>query len=163
MDYKIAGFVTRLLATIIDLVSIFFTMGLIIMIANTTADFFKLPENLTVVVRIAATTIAALVPFSYQFIFLALIGQTPGKIVMGIRVLRTNGDALSLRVVVQRIIFYYLVAIPLFVGFLWVLFDNKRRGWHDHLAGTIVVYTDEAQSYHTRANQIRQRIRERQQ
>ena len=158
MDYKIAGFVTRLLATIIDLMSIFMTMGLIIVIANTTADFFKLPEDITLLVRIFATGVAAIVPFTYHFIFLALVGQTPGKIVMGIRVLKTNGETLSLRIVVQRIIFYYLVALPLFAGFVWVLVYNKRRGWHDHLAGTIVVFTDEAQIYHTRANQIRQNL-----
>jgi uncharacterized RDD family membrane protein YckC len=34
---------------------------------------------------------------------------------------------------------YYLALLPLGAGFLWVMIDKKRRGWHDHIAGTIVV------------------------
>lgn len=163
MDYKIAGFVTRLLATIIDLIAIIVTVGFIIGFAGITANFFSLPENVVVVVQIMAAAIAATVPFLYQFIFLALVGQTAGKIVMGIRVLRKDGEAMSLRIVFQRILFYYITALPIFAGFFWVLLDNKRRGWHDHLAGTIVVFTEESQKYHTLAAQIRQRLEERQQ
>jgi len=29
--------------------------------------------------------------------------------------------------------------IGLFVGYLWVGFDPKKQGWHDHIAGTVVV------------------------
>lgn len=34
---------------------------------------------------------------------------------------------------------YYVPAIPLCLGFLWVAFDSKMQGWHDKLAGTVVV------------------------
>jgi uncharacterized RDD family membrane protein YckC len=31
--------------------------------------------------------------------------------------------------------------IPLFLGFFWILIDDRRQGWHDKIAGTCVVYT----------------------
>jgi uncharacterized RDD family membrane protein YckC len=27
-----------------------------------------------------------------------------------------------------------------FLGFLWILIDNRRQGWHDKMAGTCVIY-----------------------
>jgi NhaC family Na+:H+ antiporter len=36
--------------------------------------------------------------------------------------------------------FYLAMALPLFLGFFWVLWDSKRQGWHDKIAGTQVLY-----------------------
>jgi uncharacterized RDD family membrane protein YckC len=38
-----------------------------------------------------------------------------------------------------RYIGYFVSIFTLFVGFFWVAFDQKKKGWHDHIAGTIVV------------------------
>ena len=36
--------------------------------------------------------------------------------------------------------FAYLVSIvPMFLGFLWIAFDKRKQGWHDKLAGTVVI------------------------
>ena len=32
-----------------------------------------------------------------------------------------------------------LSSLPLFLGFLWIVFDSRKQGWHDKLAGTVVV------------------------
>jgi len=36
---------------------------------------------------------------------------------------------------------YWVSATPLFLGFIWILFDRERQGWHDKLADTHVIYT----------------------
>ena len=35
----------------------------------------------------------------------------------------------------------YLISAILFLGYLWILFDNRRQGFHDKIAGTFVVYS----------------------
>jgi uncharacterized RDD family membrane protein YckC len=48
--------------------------------------------------------------------------------------------------VVVRIIGFYLSTAVFFLGFLWILVDPNRRGWHDIMARTRVVYTFDASS-----------------
>lgn len=66
-------------------------------------------------------------------------GQTPGKSVMGIRVVKTSGQPLSIVDAVVRYVGYYINTFLLFIGWLWAIFDSKNQGFHDKLAGTIVV------------------------
>ncbi|MGA7985503.1 MAG: RDD family protein [Burkholderiales bacterium] len=41
-----------------------------------------------------------------------------------------------------RFLGYFVSIVPLGLGFLWIAFDRKKRGWHDLIAGTVVVYED---------------------
>jgi uncharacterized RDD family membrane protein YckC len=65
---------------------------------------------------------------------------TPGKMAVGARIVdaKTGGKA-STRQLIVRYVSYYIAAIPLLLGFLWVAFDSRKQGWHDKLAGTVVV------------------------
>ena len=65
---------------------------------------------------------------------------TPGKMALSLRVVdATTGSTLSIGQSIGRYLAYYVSAIPLFIGFIWVAFDSKKRGWHDKLAGTVVI------------------------
>jgi uncharacterized RDD family membrane protein YckC len=76
----------------------------------------------------------------YFATFWSTTGQTPGDRLMQIRVCRAdNGERLSAGRSVFRLACLTLAAIPLFAGFLPILFDGRRRGLHDMLAGTVVV------------------------
>jgi uncharacterized RDD family membrane protein YckC len=81
-----------------------------------------------------------IVSFLYDVSFWVLSGQTPGKRVLGVRVMRTDGKRLTLGKAVLRRIGYWVSAI-FFLGFLWILVDNRRQAFHDKLAGTIVTYS----------------------
>jgi uncharacterized RDD family membrane protein YckC len=77
---------------------------------------------------------------SYFAVFWSTTGQTPGNRLMHIRVCaEDDGAVLSLRRSVLRFGALVLAALPLFAGFLPVLVDDRRRGVHDMLAGTVVV------------------------
>ena len=39
-----------------------------------------------------------------------------------------------------RLIGYGLSALALWLGYVWIIIDDERQGWHDHLAGTYVIY-----------------------
>ncbi len=65
---------------------------------------------------------------------------TPGKMVIRASIVdaKTGGKP-SLGQLVGRYFSYYLSALPLGLGFFWVGWDAKKQGWHDKLAGTLVV------------------------
>jgi uncharacterized RDD family membrane protein YckC len=71
--------------------------------------------------------------------FWALIGRTPGMIVLGVRVVSREGTPPGLRRAVVRALGYWVSAI-FFVGFAWIAIDRRRQGFHDKLAGTFVIY-----------------------
>lgn len=65
---------------------------------------------------------------------------TPGKMILGLKIVdATSGEKLSLGQAVGRYFAYILSAIPVGLGFLWIAFDDKKQGWHDKLAGSVVV------------------------
>ena len=76
----------------------------------------------------------------YFVIFWMLTGQTIGQRVMGVRVVRLNGRRVGFFSSLARWIGYQLCIFTLGMGFLWVLVDNRRMGWHDKLARTCVIY-----------------------
>ena len=65
---------------------------------------------------------------------------TPGKMMIGARIVDAKtGNPPSLSQHIIRYLGYYISMIPAFLGFIWVAFDAKKQGWHDKLAGTVVV------------------------
>ncbi|MBN1679156.1 MAG: RDD family protein [Anaerolineae bacterium] len=66
-------------------------------------------------------------------------GQTPAKSFMGIRVVKTDGSALSDADAIIRYIGYYINTILLMLGWIWAIFDGNNQGLHDKLARTYVV------------------------
>ena len=76
---------------------------------------------------------------AYFICFWQWRGQTPGKLVLGIRVVRFNGDPVSWGGAIMRFLGYIISAAPLLIGLLWVAYDLRRQGWHDKLAETYVI------------------------
>ncbi len=69
-------------------------------------------------------------------------GQTPGMRLLGLRVHGPGGEPPSIGRSLVRLVGLVLAIIPLFAGFLPVLFTERRRGLPDYLAGTVVLYDD---------------------
>jgi uncharacterized RDD family membrane protein YckC len=84
----------------------------------------------------------ALTVATYFAGFWTVTGQTPGMRIMGLRVQRADGEPLHLGHALVRLVGLIISIIPLFAGFLPVLFDDRRRGVPDMLAGTVVLYAD---------------------
>jgi uncharacterized RDD family membrane protein YckC len=65
---------------------------------------------------------------------------TPGKIAIGARIVDAEtGGKPGTRQLVIRYLGYYVSMLPLMAGMVWVAFDARKQGWHDKLAGTVVV------------------------
>jgi uncharacterized RDD family membrane protein YckC len=76
----------------------------------------------------------------YQWYFLTKYqGQTPGKMLLGIRVVKTDGSALSTLDAIVRTLGYTLNWILLGIGWLLAFWDSNHQGLHDRMADTYVV------------------------
>lgn len=65
---------------------------------------------------------------------------TPGKMVFSAKIVdRETGNPPTTGQCIGRYLSYFLAAIPLGLGMIWVAFDSRKQGWHDKLAGTVVV------------------------
>jgi uncharacterized RDD family membrane protein YckC len=83
-----------------------------------------------------------LVAGTYFVTFWIAAGQTPGMRLLRLRVHARDGRAPSIGRSLVRLIGLVLSIVPLFAGFLQVLFTERRRGLPDFLAGTVVLYDD---------------------
>lgn len=166
-----AGFVTRLLAYLVDRVIVAIISFLTVMAVHWVLNAFRINQLLFgwneipwQVASAFGAVVYIVVAFGYDIAFWILVGQTPGKRLMGVRIVRTNGERVRLGNALLRHLAYILSGL-LFLGYLWILFDNRRQGWHDKLGGTIVVYTwpeEELQGTMVR-DRVQQFLQERQQ
>jgi uncharacterized RDD family membrane protein YckC len=65
---------------------------------------------------------------------------TPGKmlfksVIVDAKTLRAPSAAQN----IIRYLGYYISLLPLGLGFVWIAFDKRKQGWHDKLAGTVVI------------------------
>jgi uncharacterized RDD family membrane protein YckC len=77
---------------------------------------------------------------TYFVLFWSAAGQTPGMRLLRLRVRGPDGATPSMGRSLVRLIGLVLAIVPLFAGFVPVLFTERRRGLPDFLAGTVVVY-----------------------
>jgi uncharacterized RDD family membrane protein YckC len=80
------------------------------------------------------------VSFVYFTLFWSSAGQTLGMRLMRLRLRRPGGGQISVFRSIVRVVGLALAIIPFFAGFIPVLFDSRRRGLPDYLAGTVVEY-----------------------
>lgn len=147
-----AGFISRAIAFAMDLVLITLITFLTTTVTGVIAQFFDLGlVQLTLADQTTVTPLQALVTLVagllqiffgliYFIFFWLLAGFTPGMGLLGLRVVRCNRQRLGLGRAVVRYIGYWVSFIFLGLGFIWILFDRRRQGWHDKLAGTCVIY-----------------------
>ena len=82
--------------------------------------------------------ISWLLPAIAVIIFWICKSATPGKLITKI-IDQKSGGKLSIVQSLVRYFSYYISILPLFLGIIWVAFDKKKQGWHDKIAGTVVV------------------------
>ncbi len=95
-----------------------------------------------VVVGFADFVISWFAPAVAVVLFWLYKQATPGKMLVSVKVVDAKtGNTLSVAQSIGRYLGYFVSTIPLGLGLLWVAFDAKKQGWHDKLAGTVVIYS----------------------
>jgi len=135
-ERKYAGFWIRTVAAIID------TLLMIIIIAPVLTGIYGkeywLSDSLIqgswdVMFSYILPAIAVVLFWSYK-------SATPGKMLMKLTIVdaKTGGKP-STGQLIGRYLGYYVSIIPLCLGIIWVGIDKRKQGWHDKLAGTVVI------------------------
>jgi uncharacterized RDD family membrane protein YckC len=66
---------------------------------------------------------------------------TPGKLLMGCQVVDADSaQPVSIPQAALRYLGYYVSALTLGLGFLWIAWDPRKQGFHDKIANTVVLY-----------------------
>jgi uncharacterized RDD family membrane protein YckC len=128
------GLVTRALAAGVDLG----LLALLLALGSRLLDAVVLGgDGLSAPLAIALSVLCG---GAFFVTFWSLIGQTPGMRFLSIRLSVDGSREVGLPRALARVLAVVLAALPLGLGLFWVLFSTTRRGWHDYLAGTTVVY-----------------------
>ena len=137
-----AGFASRTVALSIDAAILALSVSLTVFFMSSISSLIhlSLEPRRDAWAAIAVSAIGVVLTIGYNIVSWSLTGRTPGKAIMGIRVVSQDGGRVSVGKASLRLLGYLLSSLPLGAGFGWVLVDDQRLAWHDHLAGTRVVY-----------------------
>lgn len=134
-----AGFWVRLGAQIIDLIILsiigwiicFIILSLVSGDLNA-EDYANFRGSLVIVVGFILVV-------TYCIAFWVWRGQTPGKIAVGIKIIRTDTASIGLGRSILRYIGYIISGLIFMIGYLWIAFDSRKQGIHDKIADTYVI------------------------
>ena len=148
--YKYAGFWRRLMAFSIDgaivlfVFVIFFTIGSMAFFSGvmsvSSKEFFMDFSDTSAIppFMIYLWLFYIFLNIIYFTYFHGLTGRTPGKMIMNLQVISLEGKPISFGTAFLRTVGYFISNI-LYLGFIWVAFDKRKQGWHDKIAGTVVI------------------------
>ena len=136
-----AGLVSRAVAVAIDAVTLTIGFAIASGVFGLILSLFTAVEVSSPGAVLGAAAIWSLVVAGYFVLFWTLTGETPGMRLMALRVINADGDPLGFGQALLRLIGAILAAIPFFAGYLLILVDDRRRGLHDMIAGTTVIYS----------------------
>ena len=145
-----AGFWVRVLASIID--TFLFGLLLLPLIALTLGDAqwssvegegmhmstmsfetLQVPGGWNIVINYILPAIVVMLFWVYK-------SATPGKLILKLAIVDAKtGEKPSVTQWIVRYLGYYLSAMVLMLGFVWVGLDRRKQGWHDKIAGTVVI------------------------
>lgn len=134
-----AGFISRLIAILIDLAILVAVITVATLVSQWLVNTIALGDLTKILVATLTAAFALVLWLAYFVGLIAAGGQTIGKRIMGLRVVRTDGSRVNGRTAFKRFI-GYILALPLFWGYLVVLIDSRRQAFQDHFAGTYVIY-----------------------
>jgi uncharacterized RDD family membrane protein YckC len=97
----------------------------------------------------------------YFAVFWNLGGQTPGQYLMGLRVVRTDGKRLNFARSLMRWAGLVVSLLPLGLGYLWCLWDDRRQIFADKMARTVVVYAWDARQNEFLLDRLWKQLRKR--
>ncbi|OSI11133.1 RDD family [Neisseria zoodegmatis] len=136
---KYAGFWIRVAASLID--------ALILLAIILPLLYLIYGEEYFITETIAPLGTADIV-LNYIFPLLFTIGfwvkrsATPGKMLLGLKIVDAKtGEDISLGQSFIRYVGYIVSGMVLMLGYIWVALDIEKQGWHDKMAGTVVVHT----------------------
>lgn len=163
--FEYVGFWKRFLAFLIDSMIVLVVLVPLLLLMHGTHDWARLGSymqqaieqsaaggNPDLAAGVARLGFAGPVDFLVQVVLpiVALLAfwrfrsATPGKMAIGAKIVDAKtGRAPSNWRLLVRFLGYFVSMIPFGLGFIWIALNRRKRGWHDMLADTLVVYDDD--------------------
>lgn len=136
-EVRYAGFWVRVLASVIDSLWVL-PLTLVLGFLFYGAQYF---EAKTMIQGTADAVIQYVMPVVITVTFWIAKQATPGKMALGIKIVnKSDGLPPSAGRLLLRYVGYYVSMFIVFLGFIWIGFDPKKQGFHDKMAGTVVIY-----------------------
>ena len=132
----------RLAAYIVDIIIVTMVIILVAIVGGlATAVSFRGGAGAATVSSVVLLVFGILaVSLGYFPYFWAHDGSTPGMRMFGLRVVRDiDGGPISGGQAVLRLLGYWVSSIAFYLGFVWIFVDRRHRGWHDLIAGTVMI------------------------
>jgi uncharacterized RDD family membrane protein YckC len=159
---KYVGFWKRFVAFLIDSLAVMIVVVPLLLAAHEAGDWQRLSDSLQDALAKAAAgaqvdvahlvraagfsgpldvLIQVVLPIAALLAFWKFRNATPGKMVLAAKIVDAgSGKPPSDRQLVVRFLGYFVSVLTLGLGFVWIAIDRRKQGFHDKLAGTVVVY-----------------------
>lgn len=132
-DLEYVGFWARFGASMLDTLLMFAVLVPLVLLFGDPLNDYAMTGGMNAFV-------SYILPAALILWFWSAKQATPGKMAIKARIVDAKtGKAPTTGKLVIRYLAYIVSTIPLCLGYLWVVFDARRQGWHDKLAGTVVV------------------------
>lgn len=135
----------RLLAYVVDVILVSVLVGVVAVVLSFLVAAFAVAgaDSLAVLTGVLVLVAVFLVSLLYFPWFWAKGGATPGMRIFNLRVVRDrDGGPIGWGEAFLRLIGFWVSSAVFYLGFVWILIDKRRRGWHDIIAGTVMVQPD---------------------
>jgi uncharacterized RDD family membrane protein YckC len=142
----LAGILVRFAALLLDGVVpslILLPFGILAWIVSLSYPSFPGETMQIALVFVFGLTMVGLSSYSATVLALWAYGLTPGKWLLGIRVVKpdTNRPAGFWRMALRQTIGQFISTLFCHLGYIWALVDSNRQAWHDKIAKTLVIRT----------------------
>ena len=88
---------------------------------------------------------STLTNIAYFTYFHGSSGRTPGKMLLGLQVVSVEGGPISFGTAFLRSVGYLVSSFVFCLGYIWIAFDKRKQGWHDKIAGTVVIIREKGE------------------
>ena len=140
----VIGFGRRVVAALLDALLVLFGSTVLAIVVSVLFWFLAVFDSGN---TLSFTNIFMVIGLLFSLIyfvgFWAKTGQTIGKSTLNIQVVGADGMPVSWGRSLARYVGYIINVVVASIGFLWIVFDPKRQGWHDKIAGTYVISGDD--------------------
>jgi uncharacterized RDD family membrane protein YckC len=138
-ELRYIGLITRGIAFVIDLALITLVAFLVAEAARLVGSMLHVSQETRTIFRVIGAVAYVFWGAAYFIAFWSATGQTPGNRMMQCRVVTEAGERVHSRRAALRCLGLVLAALPLFLGYLPIIVNRRRRGFADWLAGTVVI------------------------
>ena len=137
------GFWKRFVAFLIDVfILVVITVPLLLAIYG--RSYFRLAQEGGGIAGVWDFLLQYVLPTIAVIVFWRYRGATPGKMAISAKIVDAKtGRTPSTGKLVVRYFAYLVSMLPVFLGFVWIGIDKRKQGFHDKIAGTLVIYDND--------------------